>query len=152
MVVSLIASLDFWLFIDEALDISMNELFGSLSRTFVHSYMRGGFLDTDLVVWSFDVFIPLPLKPPLLSPNPRSDADFKILSSAQQAILRLTPVHLPVGRIRQQVPRPPAPGIPPPPLDPVRLLLQRGPGVVLGPVVDALADFEGGLWPCWCTN
>ena len=70
-------------------------------------------------------------------------------SSTQQPPLRLAPIDPPIRRIRQQIPHLPATAtaarIPPPPLDPVRLLLQRRCGVVGCADVDALVDFEGGL-------
>lgn len=48
-------------------------------------------------------------------------------------------------RIRQQIPHLPINPIPPPAFNPVGLLLQCGIGVVVGFVVDALADSEGWL-------
>ncbi len=67
-------------------------------------------------------------------------------SNNQQALLRLTPINLPVRRVRQQIPHLPVHLIPPPALDPVRLLLQLRRGVVVRFVVDALPDVEGGLF------
>ena len=82
---------------------------------------------------------PLPT-PPALPPALKEKK-----SRGQQPLLSLAPVDLSVGRVRQQVPHLPAGPVPPPTPDPVRLLLQRRRGVVVGVAVDALGDFEGGL-------